>query len=340
MLIDYDRFAHERLRVVNDGGSRGYDQGIRVYICPLCHDRKGRGWIGVTNGVVGCYNAGCIADPRLHGGAAELLRMLDGLADASEARRALRARYGTEVLIVAAPKPFDGSDFVRIPEGCRPFTPGGGWMQRQFELFATAQWNLGIRHLCDWEMQWSMTGELGQRILIPIAMAGRVVGWQARTIVDGVEPKYVTSRHGKQDDPKAQCGRPAAAMLFNIDAVGHGDEILVVEGGADAIGWHRDDRSRSPVATAILGVNLTSEKAALIASKDPERVVVALDEEPEAQARGQQHAKTLNAWGLNVAIGHWVGGKDAGSGATLEITDALSSHDRSASLADEILGGL
>jgi hypothetical protein len=317
-VIDYDRFARERLGVLNGDGGRGYDQGIRIFHCPVCGERKGRGWMGITAGVVGCYNAGCDADPTLRGGAAELLRRMDDLPDASTARRALRARYGTDALVVIPPKPFDGADFVRYPEGVRPFEVDGGVMQDAFEAFASGQWDLGPTTLREWGFRWALTGELAWRIIIPVLMDGRAVGWQARS-VRGADPKYVTSRRGKPEDPRAQCGRPAAAMLFNVDAVLPGSEVLMVEGAASAVAWHRRDRGRTPTAVALLGVALTAEKAALVASKEPERVVVALDPEPDAQRRARDHVDALRAWGLDATLGRWVGAKGIAEGASLDV---------------------
>ncbi len=54
---------------------------------------------------------------------------------------------------------------------------------------------------------------------VGVDLEERVERLQARAIKTGAEPKYITSHHGPEDDPKSERGRPAAAMLFNADAI-------------------------------------------------------------------------------------------------------------------------
>ena len=53
-------------------------------------------------------------------------------------------------------------------------------------------------------------------------------------------------------------------------------------------------------------------------------MIVALDAEPEAAPAQAAVAARLREWGLDVAEGRWVGGKDAGSGAFLAVEDVGS----------------
>jgi hypothetical protein len=333
--LDFARFASERLHVANEGGARNYAAGNLVFNCPLCGDRKERGYLRTMYGVVGCFNPGCDAEPRLQGGAVELFRRIEGLATRAAAFLLFKERYGLDSALPTPPvKPFDGQDFVRIPVGCRPFELGGSVMQQNFEAFAMRQWGLSVLDLRSWGCQWAMTGELAWRILIPIFLRTQPVAWQARSIGD-VEPKYITSRYGKPDDPDAQCGRPASALLFNIDAVAKGGEVLLLEGAANVMVWHRRDKGRTPTAVAILGVALTDEKLAMLTRLEPERVVVALD--PGAEQRGRQHAERVCNWGMDAAIGRAVGAKDFGAGARLEVDDLPPSPAEK--LAEKIMRG-
>ena len=268
-------------------------------------------------------NTGCDAEPRLEGGAVELFRILESLPDRPTAFVKYRDLYGSEVDVPAAPpKPFDGRDFVRWPAGSRMFFEGVNQFRTTFTDFAAAQWGLTETDLAAWGCRWAISGPAAWRIVIPVTMGGRPVGWQARSVMNAV-PKYLTSRYGKESDPEAQCGRPASAMLFNADALPEGGEALVLEGAANAMAWHRRDRARTPVAVALLGVALTQEKAALLGARRLERIVVALDDEPAARRRGRRHAEGLRAWvSAEVVAGRWVGGKDLGSGARLEIEES------------------
>jgi len=71
-------------------------------------------------------------------------------------------------------------------------------------------------------------------------------------------------------------------------------------------------------------VALTPAKLSLLHAARPSRVVVALDNDMDAQRRALAHVEDLKTWGLEATLGRWVGGKDAGSGAAL-VVDAEGS---------------
>jgi hypothetical protein len=223
--------------------------------------------------------------------------------------------------------------------------------------FLKRQWGLSTRDAEQWGLRYCVRGYHAWRIIIPITMHATVVGFQARSFRGG-EPKYVTSKYGLRGEPFAECGRPAEALLFNIDAVQEGDDVILVEGAGDAMALDRNtsrrrpgaedseagctagspdlsaegptgtsssgQSSERPVPVALLGLALTEEKAALFAAKQPGRVIIATDAEADAQRRGREMAQMLRAWNnIDVAIGQWVGGKDAGAGAQLQLVGGL-----------------
>jgi len=153
------------------------------------------------------------------------------------------------------------------------------------------------------------------RVVIPVQMGGMVVGFQARTIKDGVEPKYLTSSNVPSHGRPAECGRPAAAMLFNADAIQRGRDLILVEGPGDVMAW---GVNHVIPAVGLMGVALTTEKISTIRAAAPSLVVVALDAEPDAQRRAMIHVEDLRAHDVNAKLGCWVGAKDAGEGADLE----------------------
>lgn len=306
-----------RVEITNDSGGRGHDTGLRTFDCPLCGDRAGRGWMGVRGWGAGCFNVGCAAEPSLKGGAVEWARLVLGLKTRGEAFRRLAEEFGTDAQIVEwglAPPP--GPDFCRFPDGMRTFDPDGSVatsiLESSFLHFAKRQWGISRADACWWELGWCTSGPHAWRIVIPIFMDGEPVGFQARA-TRGAEPKYVTSRHGPRTDPQAECARPAAAMLFNSDAIVRGEDVLLVEGAGDVMSL----RGRKPAAVALLGVALTPAKLDLIKRRGPSRVIVALDAELEAQMRAAQHVEALRSWDVPAFVGEWTGGKDAGSGAHL-----------------------
>jgi hypothetical protein len=319
--IDLERFLRSRVAVTNDSGGRAYDTGLRTFDCPFCGDRYGRGWLSVKwdppgGGfwAAGCFNAGCVAEPKLRGGAVEWARRVLGLAGFWETMRYLEENYSGQ-RVTWAPPPPRGSDFCRFPKGMRAFDSGGSAasiLEASFARFIKRQWGISQLDARRWGLGWCLTGPHAWRVIIPVVINAVPVGFQARSI-RGAEPKYVTSRHGPESDPASECARPASAMLFNADGIRTGEDLLLVEGAGDVMGW----RGPTPAA-ALLGVALTPEKLAMITLRAPRRVVVALDDEPSARRRAMDHVDALLAWGVPATLGQWVGGKDAGSGATLE----------------------
>jgi len=329
-VIDLDRFLRSRVRVTNESGGRAYDTGLRTFDCPLCGDSKARGWLGTTGFAAGCFNPGCVANPQLPGGAVEWARRALRLQSRAEAWALLEREFGGATPAARTPLPRD-PDFCRFPLGARDFDVyAPSPLQSEFEKFAERQWGLSVVDVVRWGLKWCFHGALPLRVIIPVVMGGRPVGFQARTIKRGVEPKYLTSKYGKPSDPKAECARPAAAMLFNADAMRPLEDVVGVEGAGDVMGWHRVRRDTP--AVGFLGVALTPAKLSIISSARPRRFIVALDAEPEARARALSHVEDLRAWRVNAVLGRWVGGKDAGSGASLSIEDGegtLSSAVRS-----------
>ncbi len=313
--IDLEGYLTTAVTIRNANGGHGYDLGVRTCHCPFCGDTKARGWVNIARWTAGCWNAGCVAEPRLEGGAIEWVRQVEGFGT--------RARTWTKLFtefraarVIARPRVREAvDDWVRWPSGIHTLTHAGsgggsGIFQPQVVVWLEAQWGLSLDDAVSWRLGYCMRGRYAWRLIIPIAMSGVEVGFQARTLRGGM-PKYRTSRVG------VECGREAGAMLFGYDARAHGGSVLLVEGAGDVMGWHRGARGRQPRALGLLGVALTAEKLALIATLEPRSVIVALDAEPAAQQRARAHAEDLEAWGLPVEMGAWVGGKDAGSGATL-----------------------
>jgi len=314
--IDLDKWLRTRVKILNDSGGRGFDTGVRTYNCPLCRDTKGRGWSNVAYWTTGCFNIGCVACERLEGGALELARRLEGIRMRADTFILLKNKFGVARPIEYKPLPRQGDDFVRWPEGMKPLAgPADPW-RRTYLKFIEKQWGISEADAETWGLGYCLTGYYANRVIIPIVMDGEPVAFQARAIVDvKPKPKYLTSRHGAQDDPKAECFRSASAILFNYDRVNEGDEVLLVEGVGDVMGWHRGKPDRKPVAVAMLGISLTPEKLSLLAAKSPSRIILAVDAEPAAQKQADEMFSTLLDNDLPVVLATWQGGKDAGSGA-------------------------
>jgi hypothetical protein len=331
--IDLDRYLRTKVKILNDTGGRGFDRGVRTFNCPLCRDTKGRGFVNVSYWSAGCFNIGCVACERLDGGALEWARRIEGVKTRADMFIALRDAYGTEQVVQFRPAPREGEDFVRFPREMRPLARQGSdrgdpVAARTYLKFIERQWGITEADAALWSLGYCTAGYYAQRVIVPIIMNGIPVAFQARTIADG-EPKYLTSRHGPKDDPKSECARSAAEILYNYDRISEGGSVVLVEGVGDVMGWHRGGNlGRIPTASAMLGISLTPEKLALLAAKSLDRVILAPDDEVPAQRQAAGLLGDLRAWDVPAFLGSWVGGKDAGSGAALVEQPPLSLADQ------------
>jgi len=318
-IIDLDTYLAEHAAVRNAGGGRGYDEGVRIVDCPLCGERRGRGWLQVEGFAAGCWNAGCEAEPRLAGGAVEWVRRLEGLRLRGEAWALLLRRYPRRGRRPPPSSGLESGDWVRLPDGMRTDWGGASVFERRCIAFMDRQWGVSPEGARRWRLGRVLAGRHAHRIVVPVVMGGSPVGFLSRTIRRDLEPRYLNARSGAADDPQAECGRSASGWLFNVDALLPGADVLLVEGAGDAMGYGARGGDWMPVA--LLGQALTAQKLAILHRARPQRVVVALDAGLEEGRRAALHAADLRAWGVGeeVLLGRWVGAKDAGFGARLEV---------------------
>lgn len=321
--IDLEAYIRSRVAVLNTEGGRGYDIGVRIFDCPMpgCGDSKGRGWFNVQWGASGCFNAGCMADPKLPG--LEWIRELEGLGSKAQTIAYLIASFPSRgPKLPPTPPKETYQDFCNFPPEMRGFQLEPSQLQLMFQSFAQQQWGLTLVQLREAGAGWCVTGYYAWRIIFPVIMGGRPVAFQARIIKsraywDGAEKftKYLTSRYVSTDKHAAECGRPAEAILYGVDEIRQGEEVILVEGIPDVLGCYRQNRK----GVGLLGTQLTSEKLALLMAKKPGRIVVALDAGGDTAEATQEAVRWLLAWGLDAVPGTWAGAKDAAAGGLLEL---------------------
>ena len=346
--IDLDAYLHTRIAVTNDDGGRGHEHGVRVFDCPLCGDRSHRGWMSVTHWSAGCFNLGCDAEPRLAGGAVEWVRRVEGYTTRGRAWARL-AQFPLRTSHAPLPIRRPPDDWCVLPNLNPPDLDGV--IQRKGLAFISRQWGLTRHDAVRWSLWPCMRGRHAWRVIIPIRESGHTIAFQSRTMVPGVEPKYLTSRYGPRGERGMECGRPASGLLFNLDAVVPGSPVILVEGAGDAMAWDRrrgvhgddlrevetsdhattaPDQVETAPAVALLGTALTPEKIAMLHQKlAGGRVIVALDAELPTLRRAVAHVDDLMAWGIPADVGAWTGAKDAGAGGRLTVNGGpVSLRDR------------
>jgi hypothetical protein len=329
--VSLDRYLASQVIATNSAGGRGYESGVRTFNCPLCHEDRARGWMNVERFTAGCWNGGCVAEPRIEGGAIEWIRLVEGMNRRAEVWRYLLEHFSRETVFEPArrQRAADTPDFCKIPEQYVPFT-GEARSIRQIrpEVFVHKQWGLTAKQAQEWALGYCLSGEYSGRIIIPIILFGMVVAFQARAFA-GATPKYLNSKVG------IECARPMGSVLFNFTALGRGEQLLLVEGSGDVMRWHREDRLKSPHGVGLLGLALTPEKLLLLRSVAPSKILVGLDNDEAGQARAFGYLQDLEAWGFDAVPVQWSGGKDLGEGAALV---ELSSSGKRAGRVQSKLG--
>lgn len=319
--VDLDAYLRSRVTLVNLHGGRGYDQGIRIFSCPLCSETRGRGWLNVVRWTAGCWNSGCQAAERLEGGAIEWVRRLEDFNTRGRTWAFLLADYpGTGVPADAlAPA---RQEYCHLPLS---YPLGAGVMAGEVLRFLHRQWGVTRATAESFGLRYALQRPFTHRVIIPIREQGTPVSFLARTFRNGT-PKYLAAETGQDT------GRLLGEVLFNLDACTPHLPTLLVEGAGDAMAWSQRHEARDLPAVALLGQALTPERLALLTLRQPPLLIVALDAEAPAQVRALAHMEDLRAWGLRAVLGAWVGGKDAGAGARLTWTyagdDSLESRVR------------
>jgi DNA primase len=144
------------------------------------------------------------------------------------------------------------------------------------------------------------------RLIVPlIAPGGRVVGFGARALDPGDEPKYLNS----PETPVYQKGSFLYAFeqaRRHVDASG---EVVLVEGYFDAMALHQAG-IRNTVATS--GTALTTEQARHLRRAAP-RVALTYDGDQAGQEAMMRSLGILLAEGLEVAVVELPGGQDPDS---------------------------
>lgn len=234
--------------------------------CPLCGDHSNHGGFHLAGGYYHCWRCG-------------------GSSEAWVVKQLLRVSYPEAVRTVEVYSGTRTKQSRRVEK--KPFFVPGTEMERRHRRY------LEQRGFDDLEIErkygvlgTGRTGELAHRIVIPVILEGEVVTWQARTILDGAQPKYMAC-------PNDVAKTPIKEVLYNLDNC-RKRRVIAVEGVTDV--WNVGDD-----CFATFGVATTKKQADLIADRFDELYIL-FDNEPEAQKRADAFAHSLAFVDVSVEV--------------------------------------
>lgn len=118
-------------------------------------------------------------------------------------------------------------------------------------------------------------GDFQYRLIIPIYVRGKLMTYLGRTLFDHPIP-YKNLGEEKSTLPAKQC-------LYGVDEIHPGSNVVIVEGPID-----RWKLGRGAVST--LGIMWTKSQVALLRDKNPNKVFIMYDNEPQAQEQAEKLA--------------------------------------------------
>lgn len=192
----------------------------------------------------------------------------------------------------------------------------GAELQKKFQLgYAPAHWDGLHRYLLQQKIPASVQEAVSlvrarssgngyydyfrNRIIFPIHNeAAQVVGFGARAIDPGDEPKYLNS----PETPLYHKGRHLYALHHAAQSIRERDEALLMEGYMDVISAHAHGFTQ---AVGVLGTALTQSQARILLRHTPsKRVVLAFDADKAGQNAAERGLTTLKevTQGLGIEV--------------------------------------
>lgn len=284
-------------KVLNFGGGRGFENGVLVFDCPACGDRKGRGYISVSSRRAGCFRASCDL-----GSGKPMKEWLDalitkGILTRQMAANIMTAIFGTPTMLPLRERQLELPNkrpYIRINGSIRPL--------REDDLPST--WSrVKLEWLQRFGFCWADLA-FGRGVLIPVTYRFLPCFYTVRLSEGG----YMAASRAESSHSKGEC-------LFGHDFLPRNlDQLAIVESAQDAVMLMESERIP---AVALLGSAMTQIQRSMIVRLKPRTVIVALDADAEGQSA--MLANELIRFLPIVRIGTWVGAKDAASGGTLKI---------------------
>lgn len=149
---------------------------------------------------------------------------------------------------------------VELPDEFRLVEPDGRFPAYIMERIGS------IKTILDYGIGWCSAGFYRDRMVVPVALHGRVVSFVARDMTGKAERKVLY--------PK---GTKTSRVLFNYDRAKSFERVVLVEGALDAL-------RVGPRGMAIFGTSISDAQVALLAASEARDVVVMLDGDEAGEA--------------------------------------------------------
>lgn len=273
MSVDYEKVL-EALDIPYWTSGKNNIAGCFTIKCPCCDDHSRHGNLDPQTGSYSCW--------RCKG-----THPTSALALASGRPRAivekLVKQYTTGDVQVKKKKVYASE--LQIPGGTHPLPIQTKYLESRGLDPSALEFNYGIRYGRPGEKANGI--DVSFRIIIPVLDEfGTPIAWQARDTTGRSQFRYVFPR-------SSECLEDSKNVIYGAHLARSRKRIVVVEGVFDA--W-----KLGPGAVCTFGTSVTEKQVRALA--DWEEVVIAFDNEPEAQYHAQEIALKLAPCGVQVQI--------------------------------------
>lgn len=260
------------VRFLDDYGIEKFLEGKNVQDgwvninCPVCEDPSNHGGFNIVGGYYHCWRCGGSSIPWI----------IKNLLSVSYTKALeIFGLYDSEIV----------SQVKRKEREVREFRLPGSELERRHLQYLKKR-GFGYEVVEKYGLKGTERfGEYRNRIVIPVYYGGRVVSWQARSIVDA-EPRYMSC-------PNDQAVIPLKDILYNIDSC-EDRRGIIMEGVIDV--WKFGDG-----ACATFGTSLTPAQIALI-SEVFDEVFILFDNDDAGQHSAETLSVLLSSVGVDTEI--------------------------------------
>jgi len=238
--------------------------------CPVCDDHSNHGGFNPEEGYYNCWRCGSSSIPWV----------IKSLLNSGYNEAVTVYNLYTDTWII---------DRSTKPNGLkRAFEVPGKELESQHYEYLQGKrgldaWNVGFKYMLRGTPQY---GEMPHRIVVPVMYQHRAVNWQARTMIDGVDPKYKNAGNEKSILPMKE-------VIYNLDNC-QTRVIGIVEGVVSV--WRLGDNFG-----ATFGANV-SDRQLLMLTELFDKVVIVFDPDEAGRANAAKMANKLAIVDIDVEI--------------------------------------